>query len=403
MSLSYPYIIVDEFQDTDTFEWKLIRLLGGKSKIIALADLDQRIYEFRGASITRIPEFNEHFKGKRIDFGKENYRSANTDIVQFGDDLLTGKNKGKTYKDVIISRYPYYQDARLNLRYALLNSIQRLKKAKKSEKWSIAILVHSKLETLSISSYLTAQNIFHEVLIDPAGPTLSASIIAKMLEPHGDLEEDAQNLMTYIINHIKGRKGEKISQSDLKFALALEKYLETGKISGSNRTDLITEIRVLLNKRKLLQYSGIPEDDWISIRKLFQDAKHDSLKNVFEDAKYLRLLNKGALLSEKLSEMWRLNQKYNNAGKAIEDALTQEHFSMTSRVFNGVFVMNIHKSKGKEFDEVIIWEEVYKQIVRPESTPKRIQQDRLLLRVAVTRARERTTFLTPANSPCILV
>jgi len=49
MSISYPYIIVDEFQDTDQHEWKLVKLLGEKSNIIALADLEQRIYEFRGA------------------------------------------------------------------------------------------------------------------------------------------------------------------------------------------------------------------------------------------------------------------------------------------------------------------------------------------------------------------
>ena len=89
ISTAYPFLIVDEFQDTDVYEWKLIQLLGIQSKIIALADLNQRIFEFRGASITRIPEFTKKFTtAVRFDLGTENNRSSNTDIVQYGDDLL---------------------------------------------------------------------------------------------------------------------------------------------------------------------------------------------------------------------------------------------------------------------------------------------------------------------------
>jgi len=68
---------------------------------------------------------------------------------------------------------------------------------------------------------------------------------------------------------------------------------------------------------------------------------------------------------------------------------------MTNRTYSGVFVMNLHKSKGKEFDEVIIWEELYNPIVSME--PSRIEQDKLVLRVALTRARSFAIFLTPAS------
>jgi DNA helicase-2/ATP-dependent DNA helicase PcrA len=65
--------------------------------------------------------------------------------------------------------------------------------------------------------------------------------------------------------------------------------------------------------------------------------------------------------------------------------------------------MNMHKSKGKEFDEVIIWEELYKQIVTYNATESRLQQDRLILRVAITRAKAFVSILTPERSPCILL
>lgn len=149
-------------------------------------------------------------------------------------------------------------------------------------------------------------------------------------------------------------------------------------------------------ERSALNLTGIPEDDWL---KLFETASSVCLKNVYEDARYLRLLHKGALLSQRLSETWRQNGSYLHAAEAIEEALTQEHFSMASREWKGIFIMNIHKSKGKEFDEVIIWEEFRKPIVYESN----LSQGRLLMRVAVTRARSFCTILTPASEPCILL
>ena len=77
----YPVIILDEFQDTNPDEWLLIRTLGAHSTLIALADPDQRIYDFRGADPQRIPSFIEEYKPAVFDFGTENNRSNGTDIV----------------------------------------------------------------------------------------------------------------------------------------------------------------------------------------------------------------------------------------------------------------------------------------------------------------------------------
>lgn len=84
--------------------------------------------------------------------------------------------------------------------------------------------------------------------------------------------------------------------------------------------------------------------------------------------------------------------------------MLQEHFSATTRVWSGVNVMTIHKSKGKEFDEVIIFEGPYAgRLLRQNATTRDVEQARLALRVAVTRARKRTVILTPkwVNSPLL--
>ena len=63
--------------------------------------------------------------------------------------------------------------------------------------------------------------------------------------------------------------------------------------------------------------------------------------------------------------------------------------------------MTIHKSKGKEFNEVIIYEGSRQgRIVRANATGRDVSQARLALRVAVTRAIRRTTILTPRNDVC---
>lgn len=399
ISDTYPYIIVDEFQDTDSNEWNIIKLLGRNSKIMALADLNQRIFEFRGASVKRIPEYNAHFNGLKVDLGKENNRSNGLDITQFGDDLLTGQNKGKTYKNVHVIKYKYY---RSDLKLPLFLKIQDAFKRKINygdKDWSLAILVKRKSDTLKISSYLNSKRIFHEVIIDTEGPSLAASVIAKVMEPVSDWNMTI--LIQNIIQHIKGRKGIKISQADLKAISFMESYEDGNKIVGSKKKLLIDDIQKIITDRSKIIFTGSPDKDWLLVRNLFQDSKYEILRCIYEDAIYLRLLNKGAILLEKLSENWRTTQSYQMASFLVEEALTQEHFAMTDRKYSGIFVMNLHKSKGKEFDEVIIWEELYNPIVNPD--PKRIEQDKLVLRVAVTRARKLTSFLTPAGQPCILL
>jgi DNA helicase-2/ATP-dependent DNA helicase PcrA len=266
-------------------------------------------------------------------------------------------------------------------------------------KHRLAVLVKSKADTLSISSYLSSNKIFHEVLIDPSGPSLAATCIAKILEPQIDSESSLMDVIRVICNHLRGRKGEKATKKDLVTVSVLDNYIQNRTTKGPAQKRLIEEISALFNKRIKLVMTGSPEEDWHAIRKLFQDSQSEILKNIYEDARYIRLLNRGALLSDSLAQMWRTFGCYTNASKAIETALAQEHFSMSNRSWRGIFVMNIHKSKGKEFDEVIIWEELHRPIIYKDS----LQQGRLLLRVAITRARSHATFLTPASDCCVLI
>lgn len=405
---THPLIILDEFQDTNADEWRFLQILGSRSRLMALADPEQRIYEFRGADPKRIGEFISGFAPAHFDFGTENHRSRNTDIVQFGNDLLTETNRGKSYNDVSVSRYGFYRnhDANFPLKTGLLQAMKRQMQSGCSD-WSIAILVPTKRLMLAVSDYLDSTKdglpaLSHEVAMDAEGPALAATVIATLLESADSIEHTSQVLLRELCGHVKGRRGSTPpTQADLQLTAALLSYLDTGTVRGAKRQRIIAECSRIAAQRHQLRFSGDPGEDWLAVRRLLSDSPEECVRQIADDARYLRLLHRGAALRTTLGLLWRTHRSYSGAAAAVSDALLQEHFSASVRVWRGIHVMTIHKSKGKEFDEVLIYEGMHQgRILRDNVTDREHAQARLSLRVAVTRAKQRTTILTPKQAPC---
>lgn len=407
---AYPVIILDEFQDTNEHEWRMIRALAERSRVIALGDPGQRIYEFRGADPKRIPELISAYKPGFFDLSDENHRSSGTDIVQFGNDLLIGANKGKKYNHVEVGQYKILKGngSHMRLKSEVLARMRKLRESGRCP-WSIAVLVPTKQLMLDISQYLSAEQIFvkgslpsinHEVSVDSEGPILSATLIAGLLESGSSPEHAEKRMVADLTAYIRGRRGEKTKppKADLELSHALDQYIDSGLIRGKNRTFLVSECKSIAEKAKSLVHSGDPKADWLAVRELLAEAKFPLLAEVLQDVKVLRFLRKGDARQSSLNGIWKRNGNYAGAVTAVQNAFLREHFSSSSKTWEGVLVMTMHKSKGKEFDEVILYESRWHgRFNPPKGSP---EHAKYAMRVAVTRAMTRAMIFTPAGDPC---
>jgi DNA helicase-2/ATP-dependent DNA helicase PcrA len=96
----WKYIHVDEYQDTNTIQYKIVRLLSAEHQnLCAVGDGDQNIYSWRGADMKNILNFEKDFPGAKVVLLETNYRSSQN-ILQAADDIIS-KNKERIDKKLI--------------------------------------------------------------------------------------------------------------------------------------------------------------------------------------------------------------------------------------------------------------------------------------------------------------
>ncbi len=423
ISNAYPYIILDEFQDTNTSQWDVVKALGENSEIIALADPEQRIYEFMGADPERINHYIQGFQPCQFDLSDDNFRSIGTQILQFANDMLKESYSQKEYDGITITAFNANQNqAFATLKGHVFQARKRLIDSGKSD-WSLAILVPTKKMTRAVSDYLRAKqdamtSIEHSANIDIEAVVLAAEIISFLLQPKA-AKGDFGRFVQLVCNFYEGKGGDTPTKGNLEesekikaaFVKARKKRSEGKKIDkGSIIQKMISTYRSV----RTIELTGDPDKDWRAIRNQLENGVCKQLKVVAEEARNLRLLDRGTQLRAALAETWRDSKCYENALEIVRRSFVQEHFANAWKPESGVVVMNMHKAKGKQFDEVIIFEgwPRYKsrriisnpgRIVIGNSSSQNLEQAKQNFRVSITRAKSHTTILTPIVDPCILL
>ncbi len=419
----YPAIVLDEFQDTNAAQWRVVQALGICCRLIALADPEQRIYDWIGADPARLDHFREAFGQKEVDLGTDNHRSTSTEIAVFGNDLLTGQLRQGPYKGVVVDPFkPFPGPAMTKLVTTTYAARQRLIKQGKKD-WSVAILVPTKKLTQLVSDALrqppaAMAEVPHFPVIEMEAAILGAEVIAFLLQPAVDSRHFEQ-LLNLVCDYFQGKGGDEPTQAALKEAARIRKtYKELmaceakGKVI--RKSSPLVNILSVYKQVRALVLTGEPDKDWRAMRRILEDGACERLNEIAKEVRNIRVLERGTDLRQALSQDWRDNGRYVNALSITRQAFIREHFSTNAKPEAGVVVMNMHKAKGKQFDEVIIFEgwpikrkghPPYNadRIVRFNSTNEIDAQTRQNLRVSVTRARQRVTVLTPTTDHCVLL
>lgn len=423
ISTMYPVIFFDEFQDTNKEQWLVVKALGQFCRMIALADPEQRIYDWIGADPERLNQFRTKFAPEEVDLSTENHRNQGTEILTFGDDIIKGKFRKGPYNGISRLAYEPFRDPAWTA--LVTNTYKARKRLMDSEidSWSLAVLVPTKKMTRLVSDIFREpparlSPISHTAAVDMEAAILGAEVIAVLMQPKtGDGHFGI--FIDSICNYFNGKGGDVPTKAAIKEAESVRKaynkyvsFKEAGR--KIHAKSIILPIIDVYNSTDKVKLSGDPDNDWRNIRNALDRGKCKRLRGIAKEVRNVRLLQRGVQLRQALSQDWRDTGAYTNALKITQQAFIQEHFSTNYKPENGVVVMNMHKAKGKQFDEVIIFEgwpiiSRRKIVANPDrivwsnSRENDNDQARFNLRVSVTRGKSHTTILTPKNDPCILL
>lgn len=91
----FKYILVDEYQDTNSIQYELCKLLASRYKnIFVVGDANQSIYSFRNADYRNILNFEKDYKNTKVILLEENYRSTNN-ILKAANSVIKNNSEGK--------------------------------------------------------------------------------------------------------------------------------------------------------------------------------------------------------------------------------------------------------------------------------------------------------------------
>lgn len=402
ISNRYPLVIVDEGQDTGPDQWACVRALSEGSQLLCLADLEQQIFDYLpGIGPERVHQIEADLHPLRIDLGSENHRNPDSEIADFGYDILTGVSRGGSYRGVSqldFSPKPELRDKRIRQSVGVVNKLVREKTGNPPQ--SIAILVSQNRGALLISKALRGgqKPIPHKVLFDEAPTLLSSRFLAFLMEPKPVTNQSNDLALTLeLLSSVFRAAG---TVTGLRRAQQLKEWaLQTRNGDIPTRAALYSKLSLLLRNLQSDLFSGDPYKDWLLLRQLLRATNVRELLKVDYDLQYLMAFNRGRSIASGLSSLWENTGTYSSARNVLDAALAEDQILSGNEDLSGIHVMSIHKSKGKQFDAVIIFRSEYFPFTW-RGDPHPYHRSRKILRVAITRARVHTLILNEISSNC---
>ena len=383
----WPYIHIDEYQDTNKVQYSLANLLcSDQHNICVVGDIDQSIYSWRGADYTNIMRFEEDFPNTKVVLLEQNYRSTQN-ILDVAN-IIIAKNVNRKDKKLFTENEA---GAKLNLYSAFDENDegQFIASTIKTEidngtlSENIAVLYRANFQSRAIEEALLKKNIPYQVLGIRFFERKEIKDILAYLQ--ASLDPDNLDAVLRIINTPKRGLG--------KATLAKIASGDEASLPPATRQK-INDFRSLLNKFK----------NDLSDRPLAEIIKDIFTKSGLEK-ELLTEGDDGLERIDNIKELVSLSQKYNHltGEEAILSLLDEASLVSDQDTLKedkkGVRLMTVHASKGLEFDTVFITgleQNLFPHQAFASDEHRDDEEERRLFYVAVTRARKKL-FLTYAQ------
>ena len=411
------YLLVDEFQDTNHAQLRLIhQLVGSSGNLTAVGDEDQGIYRWRGAELDNILSFEKSFPGAVVHKLERNYRSTQTILDASGAVVSHNKHRrGKKLWTESGAGEPvdFYRaaDEQDEARWI----VQALRDERPARQFSeMAILVRTNAQTRSLEEELLRREVaytlvggvrFYEraeikdliaylrILRNPRDPVSFARVLNN---PPRGIGKSSQDLL----EELAAERG--VGVWDYLATESLDRFpARAAKALGGFR-DSLMELRgeaaelplpALLDRllevtRYAEQYRRADPED---------EARLENLKEFLSAAQEFTERRHAEQASGATPD---LGTEAGDGGDAdaVDDTLTAflDHISLVSDTDQlasdrGVSVMTLHSAKGLEFPLVVVagLEDGVLPHFNSSGSPDDIEEERRLLYVGMTRARER--------------
>jgi DNA helicase-2/ATP-dependent DNA helicase PcrA len=396
-------IIVDEFQDTDNDQWSIVKAFTKVIDVFCLADPEQRIFDYRPTvDPRRVELLEEHVAPVKFDLGTDNHRSPQMGILQFADAVLQNEPLPTTEN---VKLFEYHGRDFDSYVHAVVTWMFSELRKRGIDSPCVAVLCRTNPFVAKLSILLDEEHIFrntvlkpmdHYVLWDADLSAASAQVVASILEWRTKSHTlSVQETLKLIAQFYKLKNAESPTKTSFANIRKFERAAETIANGGTPRINAAREmLRIAAHGIKLV---GDPVKDWLAARTILRDIK--ALNELFREAKMMRLFRATDELGSALADKWLDQGNYKGVVTLVKRILDRERLLSAERDPKGCVLMTLHKSKGKEFDGVVLVEGAYASTFFDQNREMRpYVKSRRLLRVGITRASSMVMILRPANS-----
>lgn len=406
----FRYIMVDEYQDTNTAQFRLISLLANTTgtdgslvhNLCVVGDDDQSIYKFRGANIYNILNFESQYPDTKVIKLEENYRStgnildaANAVIqnnqVRKEKSLWTKKDKGDTIHYTQFANE--YEEAD-----RITEEIARAQQDGLAEYKDFAILYRTNAQSRIFEEKLVMRNIPYRIV--GAVNFYQRKEIKDLLAYLRTIENGQDDLSVRRILNIP-KRGIGLTTVD-----RITNYAAVHEISFYNALESYEYIDGIDRSRaKLGSFVSLIE----SFKRMLADPKNsleDVLRKVIEDTGYVRLLeeedtedarNRIENIEELINKLVVYEENCEEEptlGGFLEDVALVADIDTVDDTTDLVLLMTLHSAKGLEFPYVYLtgMENGIFPGYMAEEDPEEMEEERRLCYVGITRAQKKLSL-----------